>query len=51
YTLFQRQPRQAVEVSSKTIDHELNHPEKAHKPAADHPWRKPYKPVPVRSDP
>jgi hypothetical protein len=51
YTLFQRQPRQAVEVSSKTIDHELNHPEKAHKPAADHPWRKPYKPILVRSDP
>lgn len=45
YTIFQRQPRQAVEVSSKTIDHELSHPEKAHKPAADHPWRKPYKPI------
>lgn len=49
YTVFQRQPRQAVEVSAKTIDHELSHPEKAHKPAADHPWRKPYKPIPVPS--
>lgn len=49
YTVFQRQPRQAVEVSAKTIDHELSHPEKAHKPAADHPWRKPYKPISVPS--
>lgn len=43
YTLFQRQPRQSVEVSAKTIDHELQHPEKAHKPAANHPWRQSYK--------
>jgi len=40
FTLFQSQPRQAVEVNSKTIDHELHHPEKAHKPAANHPWRR-----------
>jgi transposase len=39
FTLFQRQPRQAVEVTSKTIHQELEHPEKAHKPAPDHPWR------------
>ncbi len=45
YTLFQRQPRQAVEVSSKTLDHALSHPENAHTPAPDHPWRRPYKPV------
>jgi transposase len=42
YTRFQKQERQSVEVSSKTIDHELDHPEKAHKPAANHPWRKSY---------
>lgn len=43
FTLFQSQPRQAVEVNSKTIDAELRHPQKGHKPAADHPWRRPYK--------
>lgn len=43
YTLFQSQPRQAVEVTSKTIDHELQHQEKTHKPAANHPWRRSYK--------
>jgi transposase len=43
YTLFQKQERQAVEVNSKTIDAELHHLEKAHKPAANHPWRKSYK--------
>ena len=49
YTLYQRQPKQAVEVTSKTIDHELDHPEKAHKPAANHPWRRSFKPAPVPS--
>jgi len=43
FTLFQRQPRQAVEVTSKTLDTELHHPEKAHKPTADHPWKRSYK--------
>jgi transposase len=43
YTLFQRQSRQGVEVTSKTIDAELHHPQKAHKPAADHPWKRSYK--------
>lgn len=43
FTLFQRQPRQAVVVSSKTIAAELDHPEKAHKPAANHPWKRSYK--------
>jgi len=43
FTLFQSHPRQAVVVTSKTIDHELHHPEKAHKPAANHPWRQSYK--------
>lgn len=43
YTLFQRQPRQSVEVSSKTLAHELDHPEKVRKPAADHPWKRSYK--------
>jgi len=43
YTIFQSQSRQAVEVTSKTIDHELHPPDKAHKPAANHPWRRSYK--------
>jgi transposase len=43
YTLFQRQPRQGVVVTAKTIDAELHHPEKAHLPAANHPWRRSYK--------
>jgi len=43
YSLFQRQPRQGVEVTSKTIDAELQQPQKAHKPAANHPWRRSYK--------
>jgi hypothetical protein len=43
FTLFQRQPRQAVEVSSKTVDAELRQPHIPHKPAADHPWRRSYK--------
>ena len=43
YTIFQQQARQAVEVTSKTIDHELQHPEKAHPPAPDHPWRRSFK--------
>lgn len=43
FTLFQRQPRQGVEVTSKTIAAELNHPEKARTPAADHPWKRSYK--------
>jgi len=45
FTLFQAQPRQAVEVNSKTIDHELHHPEKAHKPAPNHPWRRSFNPA------
>ena len=43
FTLFQSQPRQAMEVTSKTIDAELHLPQKGHKPAADHPWRQSYK--------
>jgi transposase len=49
YTLFQRQPRQGVEVTSKTLDAELDHPEKAHKPAADHPWKRSYKGAPAQA--
>jgi len=45
FTLFQRQPRQSVEVTSKTIHAELLHPRQPYKPPADHPWRKPYKRV------
>jgi transposase len=43
FTIFQSQPRQAVEVTSKTIDAELHHPQKGHKPPANHPWRQSYK--------
>ena len=42
FTIFQSQPRQAVEVTSKTIDAELHQPHTGHKPAADHPWRRSY---------
>lgn len=43
FTLFQAQPRQSVEVNSKTIDAELASVAMAHKPAANHPWRQSYK--------
>lgn len=43
FTIFQSQPRQAMEVTSKSIDAELHHPQKGHKPAPNHPWRQSYK--------
>ena len=43
YTLFKKPPRQAVEVTSKTIDAELRSQINTHKPAPDHPWRRSYK--------
>jgi transposase len=36
YTLFQRPPRQAEVVNSKTLDQQLQQPKP---PAANHPWR------------
>jgi transposase len=38
YTIFQKQPRQAEEVTAKQIDHVLVNRSKAHKPAPNHPW-------------
>ena len=49
FTLFQRQPRQAVEVTSKTIDAELLPPRKTYKPPADHPWRQSYQGAQTKS--
>ena len=40
YTVFHKQARQAEIVESKLIDHALLNQSKAHKPAANHPWRK-----------
>ena len=40
YTIFHKQARQAEIVESKQIDHALLNQSKAHKPAANHPWRK-----------
>jgi transposase len=37
YEIFRQQPRQAEVLSSKDIE---THLKSAHKPAADHPWRK-----------
>jgi hypothetical protein len=48
FTPFRPQSRQAVEVTSKTIDAELHRSQVSHKPAANHPWRQSYKsPQPV----
>ena len=40
YTVFHQQAHQAEIVESKHIDHALLNQSKAHKPAANHPWRK-----------
>ena len=40
YTIFHKQAHQAEIVESKQIDHVLLNQSKAHKPAANHPWRK-----------
>jgi len=40
YTVFHQQAHQAEIVESKHIDHALLNQRKAHKPAANHPWRK-----------
>jgi hypothetical protein len=51
FTLFLSQPRQATEVNSKTIDVELHRSPIGHKPAANHPWRQPYKrPQPINAE-
>jgi transposase len=40
YTIFHKQAKQAEVVESKQIDRTLLNQSKAHKPAANHPWRK-----------
>ena len=40
FDIFIQQQKQAVVVSSKTIDHALQNSSKHYKPAPDHPWRK-----------
>ena len=40
YTIFHRQAHQAEIVETKQIDRLLSNRKKAHKPAANHPWRK-----------
>lgn len=42
FEVYYQQEKQAEVVPSKSIDHELINASKAHKPAADHPWRKPW---------
>lgn len=43
FTLFQKQERQAVEVTSKTIDAELHAQHMTRTPAPNHPWKRSYK--------
>jgi transposase len=40
YTIFHKQAKQAEIVDTKQIDRTLLNQSKAHKPAANHPWRK-----------
>jgi transposase len=41
FTIFHKQEHQADIVDTKQLDRVLNHKSSAHKPAPDHPWRKP----------
>lgn len=43
FTVYYQEQNQAVVVPAKSIDYELRNLAKAHKPAADHPWRKGFK--------
>jgi transposase len=43
FTLFKKQERQAVEVTSKTIDAELRGQNMARTPAPHHPWKRAFK--------
>jgi hypothetical protein len=40
YTVFHQQAKQSEVVQSKQIDQVLLNQSKAHKPAADHPWKR-----------
>jgi transposase len=42
FEVYHRQEKQAEVVPAKSIDFELRNASKAHKPAFDHPWRKPW---------
>jgi hypothetical protein len=43
FSVFHQQQKQAEVVSSKSIDFALRNASYAHKPAPDHPWRRPWK--------
>jgi transposase len=42
FTIFHKQERQAEIVDPKNLDRALQNQRKAHTPAPDHPWRKPF---------
>jgi transposase len=42
FEVYYQQDKQAEVVHSKSIDLELRQPKPPHKPAPDHPWRKPW---------
>jgi len=42
FEVYYQQDKQAEVVPSKSIDYELRNASKAHTPALDHPWRKPW---------
>jgi hypothetical protein len=48
--VFYQQQKQAEVVSSKSIDLALRNASYAHKPAPDHPWRRPWKIKKLPSD-
>ncbi len=50
FSVFYQQQKQAEVVSSKSIDLALRNASYAHKPAPDHPWRRPWKDKKVPSD-
>jgi transposase len=44
FTIFHKQPHQAEIVDIKDVNHLLHNHPMGHKPAPDHPWRKPFFP-------
>jgi transposase len=44
YTIFHKQEHQSEIVNTKNVDLALQNQSKAHKPAPDHPWRRPLHP-------
>jgi hypothetical protein len=50
FSVFHQQQKQAEVVSSKSIDFALRNASYAHKPAPNHPWRRPWKDKEVPSE-